>query len=65
MEYRCRLKVIFAEREIHQGEFAKKIGVSSGALSAIVNNKSFPSFKVLYSISEELNMDMREIWIKK
>ncbi|MEK4666569.1 helix-turn-helix transcriptional regulator [Niallia sp. FSL R7-0271] len=65
MELKCRLKVIFAESNIKHGDFAKKIGISNGALSAIVNNKSYPSFIVLYKITEELNLDIRDIWIKK
>lgn len=65
MEYKCRLKVILAEKEIAHGVFADKIGLSPAAMSSIVNGHSFPSFKVLYKIIEELDMDMREIWIKK
>ncbi|MEK4606531.1 helix-turn-helix transcriptional regulator [Geobacillus sp. FSL W8-1251] len=65
MEFKCRLKVIFAERGIKQGDFAKKIGISQAALSAIVNNRSLPSFAVAYAICEELGMSIHEIWIKK
>jgi putative transcriptional regulator len=65
MKFKCRLKIIFAEREIKQGEFAKKIGVSASALSAIANGHTYPSFPVMYAICEELNMDVREIWIRK
>jgi putative transcriptional regulator len=65
MEYKCRLKVIFAEREIQQGEFAYKIGLSAAGMSSLVNGRSLPSFPVLYRICEELDMDFREIWIKK
>jgi putative transcriptional regulator len=65
MQFKCRLKVIFAERGIKQGEFAEKIGISSGALSAIVNNRSLPSFPVTYAICEELGLHINEIWIKK
>jgi len=65
MEFKCRLKVIFAERDIAQGEFADRIGVSAAAISAIKNSHSLPSFPVLYRICEELDMDMREIWIRQ
>jgi len=65
MEFKCRLKVIFAEREIRQGEFADKIGVSAAAMSTITNGHSLPSFPVVYRISEELDLDIREIWIRK
>ncbi|MDZ7370214.1 MAG: helix-turn-helix transcriptional regulator [candidate division KSB1 bacterium] len=56
---------MFAERGIKQGDFAKKIGISQAALSAIVNNHSLPSFQVAYTICEELGMPINEIWIKK
>ncbi|WP_096224909.1 helix-turn-helix transcriptional regulator [Geobacillus sp. FJAT-46040] len=65
MEFKCRLKVIFAERGIKQGDFAKRIGISQAALSAIVNNRSLPSFQVAYAICEELRLPINEIWIKK
>jgi DNA-binding XRE family transcriptional regulator len=65
MEFKCRLKVIFAEREIQQGEFANRIGLSPAGISSIANGHSLPSFPVLYRICEELDMDFREIWIKK
>ena len=64
MKLKCRLKVIFAERDIKQGEFAQKVGISSGALSSIVNGRSFPSFSITYKISNELDLDIREIWVK-
>ncbi|KON86621.1 XRE family transcriptional regulator [Sporosarcina globispora] len=64
MKFKCRLRVIFAEREIRQGDFAKKIGLSQAGMSAIVNNHALPSFPILYRISEELQMDFREIWIR-
>ncbi|MBG9585606.1 helix-turn-helix transcriptional regulator [Cytobacillus firmus] len=64
MQFKCRLKIIFVMRGIQQGEFAKKVGLSPAGISAIVNNRSLPSFPVLYRISEELQMDFREIWIR-
>ena len=63
MNFKCKLKVILAEREIKHGDFANIIGVSQAGLSALVNNKSLPSFESAYRISESLNMDIREIWI--
>ncbi|WP_297987239.1 helix-turn-helix transcriptional regulator [uncultured Anoxybacillus sp.] len=64
MRFKCRLKVILTEKEIKQGDFAERIGISQGALSAIVNNRSLPSFTVAYAICEELNMPINEIWVK-
>lgn len=60
--YKCRLKIIFAEKEIKVGEFAKKAGVSSAALSNIINNHTLPSFRVAYRICKELDMRIEEIW---
>jgi putative transcriptional regulator len=62
--YKCRLKVIFAEREIVQEKFAKKIGITGSALSGIVKGRTLPQFETLYNICEELQMDFREIWVK-
>lgn len=65
MEFKCKLKVIFAERNITSKELADKIGISRAAISGLINNKSLPSFETAYLISEELGMDIREIWAKK
>lgn len=64
MEYRCRLKAILAERKTNLGIFADRVKISKAALSLIVNDKSLPSFPVLYRICDELDMDFREIWVK-
>lgn len=63
--YKCRLRIIFAERDIRQGVFVKKLGVSQSALSSIVNNRSLPSFDVAYKISKELGMDIKDIWVEE
>lgn len=63
MLFRCKLKVIFAERDMKQGEFAKEINVDDSTLSKIVRNKALPSFETAYKISEALGLDMREIWV--
>jgi putative transcriptional regulator len=63
--YKCMLKVIFAQEDIQHGEFAKRINVNPGTLSAIVNDKQKPSFDVVYAICRELNRPIHEIWIKK
>ncbi|WP_025950421.1 helix-turn-helix transcriptional regulator [Geobacillus thermocatenulatus] len=63
--YKCMLKVILAQEGIKHGEFAKRININPGTLSAIVNNKQLPSFEVTYAICLELNRSIHEIWIKK
>ncbi|MGZ0084602.1 helix-turn-helix transcriptional regulator [Caldibacillus thermoamylovorans] len=63
--YKCMLRVILAQEGIKHGEFAKRINISPGTLSAIVNNKQLPSFDVAYAICTELKRPIEEIWIKK
>ncbi|WJQ07673.1 helix-turn-helix transcriptional regulator [Geobacillus stearothermophilus] len=63
--YKCRLKVILAEEGIKHGEFARRINISPGTLSAIVNDKQLPSFDVAYAICTELKRPVEEIWVKK
>ncbi|WP_342456733.1 helix-turn-helix transcriptional regulator [Bacillus methanolicus] len=44
-----------------------RIGVDKSTFSAIVNNKTAPSFETLYEIVEELrkkNHDIKDIWVK-
>jgi putative transcriptional regulator len=70
MKYQCRLRVILAELNIKHGEFAKRIGVDRSTFSAIINNKSLPSFETLFAIVEELqkinpNIRLGDIWAKK
>jgi putative transcriptional regulator len=65
MEFKCRLKVILAEREIKYGEFAQQIEISRSAMSGIMNNRTLPTFAVAFRISEALGMDIKEIWTKK
>jgi DNA-binding XRE family transcriptional regulator len=65
MEFRCKLKVILAERDIRHGEFAKEIGISPAAMSAIVNTHSLPSFPITYLICEKLDLPIHAIWEKK
>ncbi|WP_158738613.1 helix-turn-helix transcriptional regulator [Alteribacillus sp. YIM 98480] len=63
--YKCRLRVILAEKEWRIGEFAKRVNISKSAMSNIINNHSVPSFDVTYRILEELDMSMQEIWEKR
>lgn len=60
---KCRLRVIFAEREIKQTEFAKQVGISAGALSQLVNGHSLPTLDVAYRIAHALDLNIMEIWI--
>ncbi|MGH1257504.1 MULTISPECIES: helix-turn-helix transcriptional regulator [Bacillus] len=64
MKFKCRLRIIFAEREIKQKEFAKLIGLSQSTLSTLVNGANLPTFTSAYRIAKELNMKIEEIWIE-
>lgn len=61
---RCRLKVIFAERNIKQIEFAKLIGVANSSMSAIANGR-VPTLDVAMKIAEELGMKIEDIWVRE
>jgi putative transcriptional regulator len=62
--YRCKLKIIFAEKGIKHGEFAERIKIGQSALSKMVNNKTLPEFDTAYRIAEALDMRIEEIWKK-
>ncbi|QWH60215.1 XRE family transcriptional regulator [Bacillus mycoides] len=64
MEFKCRLRVIFAEKEIRQKEFSKRIGISQSTLSSLVNNTKLPTFPTAYKIAKALNMHIEDIWIE-
>jgi putative transcriptional regulator len=62
MEIESRLKVIFAERNIRQKEFAERVDIGRATLSLLVNNKSLPTLEVAYKIAVELDMNVMDIW---
>lgn len=65
MMIECRLNVIFAERKIKKGDFAKKIGVNPGTLSRWCNDTSLPEFDQSYRVASELDLNVMEIWVIK
>ncbi|MCM3618763.1 helix-turn-helix domain-containing protein [Sutcliffiella horikoshii] len=67
--FTCNLRLLFAEEKMKnasftQTKFANKIGLSSTALSALVTERSLPSFEVAYAIAKELNKSIEQIWVK-
>jgi putative transcriptional regulator len=62
--YKCRLRVIFAEREIKQTDFSKLVGIATNTLSGIVNGR-MPTFEVALRIGEALNLPVEQIWVKE
>ncbi|MGE6617662.1 helix-turn-helix transcriptional regulator [Bacillus mycoides] len=65
MEFKCRLKVIFAEKNIKMGDFADSVGINRSTLSLIVNGKTLPNFTNAYIIAQNLKKPIEEIWILK
>ena len=59
MKFKCKLKVIFAELDIKQSDFAKRIGVDDSTLSAIVRNRTKPRFDTAYLICKNLVNPLR------
>ncbi|GAB6600671.1 MULTISPECIES: helix-turn-helix transcriptional regulator [Bacillus] len=64
MKFKCRLRIIFAEREIKQKEFAKLVGLSQSTLSTLVNGANLPTFTTAFRIAKELNIHIEDIWIE-
>ena len=71
MKLICRLGVILAEKkltfgdEYNQDRFAKRVGISTSQLSALVNNKHTPKLETAFKIAEALDLTVEEIWQKK
>ncbi len=57
-----RLKDILEERGIKQSWLIKKVGISSGAMSLLVNNKSTPTLEVAFKIAKALNLHIEDVW---
>ncbi|HDR5271103.1 helix-turn-helix transcriptional regulator [Bacillus cereus] len=62
MKFKCRLKVIFAELDIKQSDFAKRIKFDDSTLSTFVHNRTKPRFDTAYLICKELGKPIEEIW---
>ena len=65
MEIQCELNVIFAERGIKKGWFAKRVGVNPGTLSSWCSGESMPKLEQAYRVAEELDLNVMEIWKHK
>lgn len=63
MKFKCRLRVILAERGLKHGYIADRVGISKATLSALVNDRTLPTFEVAYKIAEVLEMKIEDIWI--
>lgn len=56
-----RLKIILAEREIAQKDFAEMLSVTPHTISRICNNDTQPSLKLLRRMALILEIDIREL----
>lgn len=56
-----KLKLVLTELGISQTVFAERIGKSRNTISRICNNTSQPSLELLWEISIELGVDIREL----
>lgn len=57
-----RLRIIIAERRIHQKELAKQVGIRESTLSEIVNEKREPTLTTAMKIARALGMEVGQIW---
>jgi len=58
-----RLKVVLAEKEISQKEFAKLLSVDPNTISRICNNEQQPTLRTLRKMALALDVDIRELLI--
>jgi len=58
-----RIKELLREKNLTGKDIAEKVGVSTVAISNIVSGNSFPKPELLKKISEELDVDIRDLFI--
>ena len=56
-----RIKVVLAEKEISQKDFAKMLSVNPNTISRICNNEQQPTLKTLYKMAKALDVDIRTL----
>ncbi|MBD3582746.1 helix-turn-helix transcriptional regulator [Flavobacterium selenitireducens] len=58
-----RIRELLSERKINGKDFAERVGVTPVSISSILKNKSFPKPELLLKIAEELDVDVRDLFI--
>jgi len=58
-----RLKEILAERGISQTWLAKKVGVTRGNISNLINNRQQTTIEIAFKIADELDLQIEDIFI--
>lgn len=59
---RVNVKILIAERGMSLRDFSKKIEISQGYLSQILNGDKTPSTKIAFKISSGLEVEMKSIF---
>lgn len=57
-----RIKELLREKNITQGELAKRMGITNGAVSQILNDKYAPKLDTLQRIADALEVDIAELF---
>ena len=58
-----RLKEVLKEKGVSGKDLAERVDVSAQTISNIIQGSNFPKPELLYRIAEELNVDIRELFI--
>jgi putative transcriptional regulator len=58
-----RLKIVLAEKEIAQKDFAQKLSVTPHTISRICKNEQQPTLKTLRKMALALDIDIRELLV--
>ena len=58
-----RLKELLKEKNVAGKDLAESVGVSANTISRIAKGSSFPSGDLLKKIAEELDVDIRELFL--
>lgn len=63
MVVKNRLKEILEEKGITQTWLAKKVGVTRGNISNLINNRQQTTIEIAFKIADVLNMRLEDIFI--
>lgn len=58
-----RIKEIMNLKSISRDELAKRVDVTTATISNITSEKNFPTITLLLKIAQELDVDVRELFI--
>jgi transcriptional regulator with XRE-family HTH domain len=58
-----RIKEIMNLKSMSRDELAKRVDVTTATISNITSEKNFPTISLLLKIAQELDVDVRELFI--